>query len=209
MPRDPYESDDLLQGAEEPMTMSSSQEEIDRLRQHKQQQLIEIKRMQEQVEQEARELEEFTQRTRELTHGVADISQKLQRSLVILEHAEYESHRTTEEIRRTREAFRSHLTEVEQVEKIHWQSVDQKKDLTRALTVLDNASGDYHQAQVKLDVLSSGKYSEEADAEMGKDGDSFNFKHEVMQGLARNLALIATIFVAALIIAAALARSTP
>jgi len=52
-------------------------------------QLLQLKRQQEQIEKQKRELEELSRRQEELEHGRAEMADKLTRSLVVLEREGY------------------------------------------------------------------------------------------------------------------------
>ena len=62
-----------------------SAEHLDNQVQKAQEQLLQLKRQQEQIEKQKRELEELSRRQDELEHGRGEMSDKLTRSLVVLE----------------------------------------------------------------------------------------------------------------------------
>src|ERR1051325_8270376 len=69
---------------------SLSPEHLDEQVQKAQEQLLQLKRQQEQIEKQKRELEELSRRQEELERGRAEMSDKLTRSLVVLEREGYE-----------------------------------------------------------------------------------------------------------------------
>ena len=85
---------------EEPL----STEHLDNQVQKAQEQLLQLKRQQEQIEKQKRELEELSRRQEELEHGRAEMTDKLTRSLVILEREAYDSQKKLEQLRVTHES---------------------------------------------------------------------------------------------------------
>src|SRR5437016_11051830 len=86
-----------------------SAEHLDSQVQKAQEQLLQLKRQQEQIEKQKRELEELSRRQEELEHGRAEITDKLTRSLVVLEREAYDTQKRIEQIRTMRESFGQHL----------------------------------------------------------------------------------------------------
>src|SRR6201982_3416380 len=68
-----------------------SSEHLDPQVQRAQEALISLKRQQEQIEKQKRELEELSRRQEELERGRTEMSDKLTRSLVVLEREAYET----------------------------------------------------------------------------------------------------------------------
>ena len=66
-------------------------EHLDSQVQKAQEQLLQLKRQQEQIEKQKRELEELSRRQEELEHGRAEMTDKLTRSLVVLEREAYDA----------------------------------------------------------------------------------------------------------------------
>src|SRR5438067_6892112 len=64
---------------------SMSPEHLDSQVQKAQEQLLQLRRQQEQIEKQKRELEELSRRQEELERGRAEMTDKLTRSLVVLE----------------------------------------------------------------------------------------------------------------------------
>src|SRR4051812_22436430 len=80
-----------------------SPEHLDNQVQRAQEALISLKRQQEQIEKQKRELEELSRRQEELERGRSEMSDKLTRSLVILEREAYDTQTKLEALRATRE----------------------------------------------------------------------------------------------------------
>src|SRR5438309_7475664 len=92
---------------------SLAPEHLDSQVQKAQEQLLQLKRQQEQIEKQKRELEELSRRQEELERGRAEITDKLTRSLVVLEREAYDTQNRLEQIRVMRESFGQHLELIE------------------------------------------------------------------------------------------------
>src|ERR1044071_1598557 len=82
-----------------------SVEHLDDQVQKAQEQLLQLKRQQDQIEKQKRELEELSRRQDELEQGRTEMSDKLTRSLVILEREAYNTQSRLEQFRAARESF--------------------------------------------------------------------------------------------------------
>src|SRR4030081_2965081 len=74
-----------------------------------QEQLVQLRRQQEQIEKQKRELEELSRRQEELERGRAEITDKLTRSLVVLEREAYDAQKRLQQLRAQREKFGPHF----------------------------------------------------------------------------------------------------
>src|SRR4051794_29815205 len=86
-----------------------STEHLDSQVQKAQEQLLQLKRQQEQIEKQKRELEELSRRQEDLERGRAEMTDKLTRSLVVLEREAYDAQKRLEQLRAMRESFGQHL----------------------------------------------------------------------------------------------------
>src|SRR5476651_1299444 len=113
-----------------------SPEHLDSQVQRAQEQLLQLKRQQEQIEKQKRELEELSRRQEELDRGRSEMTDKLTRSLVVLEREAYEAQKKMEQLRATRESFVQHLELLEAIDPKTWNSADLNKELSRALSTV-------------------------------------------------------------------------
>ena len=125
-------------------------EHLDSQVQKAQEQLLLLKRQQEQIEKQKRELEELSRRQEELERGRAEITDKLTRSLVVLERESYDTQKRLEQIRAMRESFTQHLGLVEAIDPKGWNPGDLPKELSRALSTVDNARAEFSQQRSRL-----------------------------------------------------------
>src|SRR5881296_4467228 len=115
-----------------------------------QEQLLQLKRQQEQIEKQKRELEELSRRQEELDRGRAEMTDKLTRSLVVLEREAYNAQKRLEQLRTTRESFGQHLELIEAIDPRSWNPSDLHKELSRALSTVDDARTEYSEQRSRL-----------------------------------------------------------
>jgi cell division protein FtsB len=132
-----------------------STEHLDSQVQKAQEQLLHLKRQQEQIEKQKRELEELSRRQEELERGRAEMTDKLTRSLVVLEREAYDAQKKMEQLRATRESFGQHLELLEAIDPRTWNPADLSKELSRALSTVDDARTEYSQQRSRLQAIAA------------------------------------------------------
>ncbi|CAN5308994.1 hypothetical protein BH20VER2_BH20VER2_07140 [soil metagenome] len=171
---------------------ANSTEHLDSQVQKAQEQLVLLKKQQEQIEKQKRELEELSRRQEELERGRAEMGDKLTRSLVVLEREAYDSQKKLEQIRATRESFEQHLALLESIDPKSWNPAELHKELSRALSAVDDARAEFSQQRSRLTASSddSGEVAlPEAAPEVGLGGGN-GFTQWMQIGLALTLPLI-------------------
>ena len=182
---------------------SMSPEHLDSQVQKAHEQLLQLKRQQEQIEKQKRELEELSRRQEELERGRAEMTDKLTRSLVVLEREAYDTQKKLEQIRATRESFGQHLELIEGIDPKSWNSGELHKELSRALSAVDDARTEFSQQRSRLQANDEAN-NDVALPEAAPDvSDLLNggrsFGQWVQIGLALSLPLIIFGFVALMI----------
>jgi len=170
-----------------------SAEHLDSQVQKAQEQLLQLKRQQEQIEKQKRELEELSRRQEELERGRAEMSDKLTRALVVLEREGYNAQNRAEQIRAARESFAQHLELIEAIDPRSWNPADLHKELSRALSTVDDARSDYTEQHSRLQA--AGGTAGEAplpDPAMNpyENGDGRSFAEWLQIGVALSLPLM-------------------
>src|ERR1044072_1434084 len=127
-----------------------SAEHLDSQVQKAQEQLLQLKRQQEQIEKQKRELEELSRRQDELEHGRGEMTDKLTRALVVLEREAYNAQNRQEQIRVARESFSQHLELIEAIDPRNWNPAELHKELSRALSTVDDARTEYNEHRSRL-----------------------------------------------------------
>src|ERR1044072_5037136 len=159
-----------------------------------QEQLVQLRRQQEQIEKQKRELEELSRRQEELERGRAEMTDKLTRSLVVLEREAYETQKKLEQLRATRESFGQHLEILEGIDPKGWNPGDLHRELSRALSTVDDARAEFSQQRSRLQAIATqeaeGVSLPEAAPEVGRGGAERSFGQWILIGFALSLPLI-------------------
>jgi chromosome segregation ATPase len=169
-----------------------SPEHLDSQVQRAQEALLSLKRQSEQIEKQKRELEELSRRQEELERGRAEMSDKLTRSLVILEREAYDTQKKLEALRATRESFGQHLELIEAIDPKSWNHGDLQKELSRALSTVDDARAEFSQQKSRLQASDEPNTDvlPETGSEVSDLNGSGSFGHWVKVGFAVTLPLI-------------------
>jgi len=178
-----------------------SPELLDSQVQKAQEQLLQLRRQAEVIEKQKRELEELSRRQEELERGRAEMTDKLSRSLVILEREGYDCQKKLEQIRATHESFTQHLQLLEGIDPKSWNPTELPKELSRALSTVDDARTEFSQQRSRLEA-SSGESTEIDLPEVTTGTAGLGVKTFVQWlqiGFAITLPLIAFVIVALLI----------
>src|SRR6266403_1267461 len=146
-----------------------------------QEQLIALKRQQEQIEKQKRELEELSRRQEELDRGRAEMTDKLTRSLVVLEREAYETQKKLEQLRSTRESFAQHLEVLETIDPKSWNPGDLHKELSRALSTVDDTRAEFSQQRSRLQAFATQDSEDMALPEVAPDVASANGQRPFLQ----------------------------
>src|SRR6059036_606106 len=169
-----------------------SAENLDSQVQKAQEQLVQLKRQQEQIEKQKRELEELSRRQAELERGRAEMTDKLTRALVVLEREAYSAQSRLEQIRVARESFAQHLELVEAIDPRNWNPSDLHKELSRALSTVDDARTEYNDHRSRLQAAGANSEASLPDSAPGAYENSAgrSFSEWLQIGLALSLPLI-------------------
>ena len=139
-----------------PEDESLSGEHLDSQVQKAQEQIYALKRQQEQIERQKRELEELSRRQEQLHAGKTDMVEKFTRALVVLERETYDAQKRLEQLHGVSDAFHQHLDVLEAVNPKTWDGLDLNKELTTALSAVDDARAEYSRSLPKISPASDG-----------------------------------------------------
>ena len=180
-----------------------SPEHLDTQVQKAQEQLVQLKRQQEQIEKQKRELEELSRRQEELERGRTEMLDKLSRSLVVLEREGYDSQKKLEQLRATHESFTQHLQLLEAIEPKTWNPAELPKELSRALSTVDDARTEFSQQRSRLEAGNTDHSSNldlpEVASSLAEIGGGKSFLQWMKIGFALTLPLIVCGIIAFLI----------
>jgi hypothetical protein len=130
-----------------------TREDTDRRVVEAQQKLVELKRAQEELERERAGLEELRRRQTEFVTGRQEIVQQLTRGVGLLEEAEFAARRDAEQMAKTLGDFRDALAKVQAIQDEGWTKENFQRELTRALTTVENARMEWNSARLKIPSL--------------------------------------------------------
>jgi len=145
-----------------------SREEVDSKVGQMQDKLAELKRVQQELERERAVLEETRRRQVELTTGREEMVQHLTRGVGLLDEAEFAARRDAEQMSKTLAELRDALAKIQAINEESWSKENLNVELTRALTVIENARLEWNGARLKFPVL-AGTPSTDAVAVPGDD----------------------------------------
>jgi hypothetical protein len=145
-----------------------SREEVDNKVGETQQKLAELKRIQEQLERERSALEETRRRQMEFQTGRQETIQNLTRGVGLLVEAEFAARRDAGQMAKSLADMKEALAKVEATSEQSWTKENFNVELTRALTVIENARMEWNTARLKFPVLSG--VVPGADSKTGEDG---------------------------------------
>jgi DNA repair exonuclease SbcCD ATPase subunit len=134
---------------DDPVTKEDVTQTVDAARQ----QLAELQRKKEELEREKTELEELRRKQDEYELGRKEMLERLNRSLVLLEHDQIETQRKGENIQNALVSFKARKEEIEAIREDQWNNATLKAELTRALAIVDSARNDFNHYRARLDVL--------------------------------------------------------
>jgi len=170
-----------------------------------QERLLSLQRQQEQIEKQKRELEELTRKEEEFEEGKEEMVEKFTRALVIVERQTFEVQKQLEQLRATQKNFTEHLRTLEGINPASWSKSELDKavlqrELSKALTALDQARALYGDARSRISVEMNEDVLEEVEEEMAESGGMpRSFGEWVVSGFAFTLPL-SLLGVAALIV---------
>lgn len=125
-------------------------EHLDNQVQKAQEQLLSLKRQQETIERQKRELEELSRRQDQLHSGKAEMIEKFTRAIVVLERESYDAHKRVELLNSIHDSFNQHLEFLDSINPKSWEGLDMNKELTKALSAVDDARAEYARSLPKI-----------------------------------------------------------
>jgi chromosome segregation ATPase len=148
-----------------PHKRAPTREEVDSRVAETQQKLADLKRAQEELERERSSLEETRRRQMEFQTGRQEMIHHLTRGLGLLEEAEFNTRRDAEQMAKSLVDLRDALVKIEAIREETWTKDNFTVELTRALTVLENARMEWNGARLKLPALAGALQENNASAD--------------------------------------------
>ena len=143
-----------LSAASNAASRAPSRDEVDSKVGETHQKLAELKRVQEELERERAGLEETRRRQIEFQTGRQETLQNLTRGVGLLEEAEFSARRDAEQMAKSLADMKEALAKVETTNEAAWTKENFPVELTKALTIIENARMEWNAARLKFPVLS-------------------------------------------------------
>lgn len=152
--------------------------------------LEKLKRQLEDIEKQKLRLEELKRRQDELETGRIEMSDKLTRSLVTVQRESEETQKRLEQLNQIHNSFTQHLRFIESINAKAWGATELPKELSRALSAVEDARADYAKAQARImiDAPSESSSAGGYETEYGY-AEERNFMYWLKSGVAFTLPL--------------------
>ena len=169
-----------------------STEKLDAQVQHAQEQLLSLKRQQDLIEKQKRELEELSRRQEQLIQGKGEMVEKFTRAAVVLERELYDAQKRVEQLREIQEAYAQHYNILESINPKNWaEGGDLNRELSKALSAVDDARAEFSKSLPKIQTEAPATaYAGDEDLAEGA-GDGHDFGYWLKSGFAFTLPLLA------------------
>lgn len=177
--------------------VSQGKAEIDARVEQARQQMLELRRQQEDLERERQELEELRRREEEFEEGKARILEELSRTVTTIEHEEFELNKRSTSLGNFREVYQDYVRQLQEIRENEWTSDELKSQLNKAFAVLDATRAELNKGRAQLECLGQGPVhlptaTEEKIEErvVVTQSNDFDFGVEFKRGFARALPFI-------------------
>jgi predicted RNase H-like nuclease (RuvC/YqgF family) len=148
-----------------------SAEALENQVQKAQEALLSLKRQQDQIERQKRELEELSRRQEQLNQGRTEMLEKFTRAVVVLERETYEARKRVEMLDSIHESFTAHMDALDAINPRGWEGLDINKELSKALSAVDDARAEYVTNLPKISPENEGDGSDLAAISAGYQTD--------------------------------------
>lgn len=181
----PNDPDSLLDLEEE-----ETQEDLGEEVQKTNSELEKLRRQVEDIEKQKVRLEELKRRQDELESGRTEMADKLTRSLVVVQRETEEAQKRLESLNTIHNSFTQHLRYIENLNPKLWGAAELPKELSKALSAIEEARSDYLKARPKISVEEPEESAPGAGYEVEYGyGEDRGFSHWLKNGVAFTLPL--------------------
>ena len=143
-------------------------EEVDWKLEQAREQLLTLRRQQDELERQKTDLEELRRKQEEYARGKTEMIDSLTRGLVTIDQEQIKSQRLAELCANTHDAFRDYLEQLKAFNDEEWSSANVRAELSKALGIIENSRLEYNRARTKLDCLNPGTGQPQAPVDPGK-----------------------------------------
>ncbi|MEN9469830.1 MAG: hypothetical protein RL630_1563 [Verrucomicrobiota bacterium] len=137
-----------------------------------------LKQKQEEIEREKARLEELKRRQDSLEQGRTEMLDKLTRALVVVQREIEESQKRVEQMHTIYNSFTQHLHQIDSINSRGWLPQDLPRELSKAISSVEDARSEYIKAQAKLSVDTSGEVSlpmQDMDYQLAEEERGFSY----------------------------------
>lgn len=139
-------SKDVLDFDEDGPTSEELQDQVQRAKAE----LDDLKRRSDQIERDKLRLEELSRRQEEFETGKADMLDKFTRAAVVIQRETQDAEKRLDQLHAINEAFEGHQAALESINPKAWVGLDLSKELSKALSAVEDARAEYHRSQPRL-----------------------------------------------------------
>ncbi|MGF1657399.1 MAG: hypothetical protein ACFCU3_10520 [Verrucomicrobiales bacterium] len=195
--RDQSQHDDEAEGTLFPLQShpTGAHGTIDRLDsevQKAQEQLLTLRRQQELIERQKRELEQLSQKQEQFDNGKRTLVDQMQRGMIRIDKEGTELEKRLEQMRHARALFVEKIHELGEFDSSNWSPEELPKHLPIALGVLESAELEYEKCRIRLNAYAQEDVLEHTD-DSGSDWSEASFWTWAKMGFAFTLPLVVVI----------------
>lgn len=139
---------DVLDFDEDEPTSAELQDQVQRAKAE----LDELRRRSDQIERDKQRLEELSRRQEEFETGKADMLDKFTRAAVVIQRETQDAEKRLDQLHAINEAFETHQRTLESINPKAWVGLDLSKELSKALSAVDDARAEYNRSQPRLSL---------------------------------------------------------
>ncbi|WP_395752221.1 hypothetical protein [Prosthecobacter sp.] len=189
--------------------VANSLENVDSKVKAAQEQLLELRRQQEEIERQKQHLEALRVKQERFVAGKRDLVEKISRSASLVERELYDAQKRVEEFALTHDEFRRHLEILKSLQPEKWHRSQVSEELDSALAAIEDAEGDYAKGIRRLHAMGPQEGSaavsgsaDEVDSPMAPSflSNTDDLKTWMRRGFAFTLPLMGTVLVAIVLI---------
>lgn len=176
---------------------SQGRAEIDARVEQARQQMLELRRQQEELERIRQELEDLRRREEEFDRGKGEMLEELSRTIGSIEQEEFELNKRSTLLSNYREVYQDYIRQLDDIREGEWNKDELKAELSKAFSVVEAARAELNKGRAQLSSIGEGpiKLSQEPvfTPPVGgaqTDPADFDFMFEVKRGFARQLPLL-------------------
>jgi DNA repair exonuclease SbcCD ATPase subunit len=171
---------------------SAGGDDYDNQLQEAQKQLEVLQQKREELARQKQELDRLNEQKEEFVNGQIEMCEKLSASVTAIDRELFEMRQEVEDLEQTRQAFSAHLDRIERIECEAWPKESLQSELSRAMSILDQAEDEFstavaHFSEGRSRGIFGGGRTGSRSSKVRSAGD---FKTSFMNGLAFNLPVL-------------------